>query len=61
MGVAAEVYVCKRIADETGGIYGVALGESHLEALMMCHAPPPATTSEGYGAELVSFFTAVWV
>ncbi|KAG1678245.1 hypothetical protein FOA52_013865 [Chlamydomonas sp. UWO 241] len=43
VGVAAEVYVCKRVADDTGGTYAVALGESHLEELMMAHAQPPPT------------------
>lgn len=54
VGVAAEVYVCSRLARDTGGTYGVALSESHLEELMMRHAPPPAATAEQAGAELVS-------
>ncbi|MEW5303288.1 MAG: hypothetical protein WDW36_005994 [Sanguina aurantia] len=53
VGVAAEVYVCSRLARDTGGTYGVALSESHLEELMMRHAPPPAATAEQAGAELV--------
>jgi hypothetical protein len=27
VGVAAEVFVCRRMSDETGGTYGVALNE----------------------------------
>mmetsp|Transcript_13699 Transcript_13699/g.29407 ORF Transcript_13699/g.29407 Transcript_13699/m.29407 type:complete len:458 (-) Transcript_13699:231-1604(-) len=53
VGVAAEVYVCKRITDETGGTYGVALHEAHLEELMLSHAPPPPATSAHALAELV--------
>jgi transcription initiation factor TFIIH subunit 2 len=53
VGVAAEVNVCRRMADETGGTYSVALGESHLEELMLGHAPPPAATAANMGAELV--------
>ena len=33
IGLAAEVYVCRRLADETGGSYGVALDAGHLRAL----------------------------
>eukprot|EP00967_Tisochrysis_lutea_P120291 scaffold197101_cov33-Tisochrysis_lutea.AAC.2 len=43
----AEVYICKRIAKETAGEYGVALSPSHLKDMMMRHLPPrplPATT-----------------
>lgn len=53
MGVAAEVYVCRRIADETGGTYGVALNEGHLEQLLLAHSPPPAATNAQAKAELV--------
>ncbi|GLC63541.1 hypothetical protein PLESTF_000047400 [Pleodorina starrii] len=53
VGVAAEVYVCRRIAEETGGSYGVALNEAHLEQLMMGHSNPPPATSAQAKAELV--------
>ena len=42
------------MSDETGGTYSVALGESHLEELMLGHAPPPASSAVNSGAELVS-------
>ena len=42
------------MSDETGGTYSVALGESHLEELMLGHAPPPAASAVNSGAELVS-------
>jgi len=45
VGVAAEVYVCKAIAELTKGTYGVALDEHHLGQLLMEHIPPPPTTA----------------
>ena len=59
MGVAAEVYVCRKMADETGGTYGIALSEAHLEELMLAHAPPPAATAASAGAELVGGIQSV--
>ncbi|KXZ56829.1 hypothetical protein GPECTOR_1g748 [Gonium pectorale] len=53
VGVAAEVYVCRRIADDTGGSYGVALHEAHLEQLLMAHAHPPPASQAQARAELV--------
>ena len=53
VGVAAEVHVCRRMADDTGGTYAVALGGSHLEELMLTHAPPPPASAASAGAQLV--------
>ncbi|KAG2442629.1 hypothetical protein HXX76_002714 [Chlamydomonas incerta] len=53
VGVAAEVYVCRRITEDTGGTYGVALNEAHLEQLLMAHSPPPPATAAQAKAELV--------
>lgn len=53
VGIAAEVYVCRRIADDTGGSYGVALNEGHLEQLLLAHSTPPPATSVHARAELV--------
>lgn len=53
VGVAAEVYVCRRITEDTGGTYGVALNEGHLEQLLMAHSPPPPATAAQAKAELV--------
>ncbi|GIL73188.1 hypothetical protein Vretimale_4636 [Volvox reticuliferus] len=53
VGVAAEVYVCRRITEETGGTYGVALNETHLEQLLLAHSSPPPATSAQAKAELV--------
>ncbi len=54
VGVSAEVYVCRRMCDETGGAYGVALHEAHLAELLAAHAPPPALLAGTAQAELVS-------
>lgn len=53
VSVSAEVHVCRRLAQETGGSYGVALNESHLEDLMRSHAPPPPALPGQLSAELV--------
>ncbi|KAG2499971.1 hypothetical protein HYH03_002256 [Edaphochlamys debaryana] len=53
VGVAAEVHVCRRIAEDTGGSYGVALHEGHMEQLLLAHANPPPTAPGRARAELV--------
>ncbi|GAX86211.1 hypothetical protein CEUSTIGMA_g13625.t1, partial [Chlamydomonas eustigma] len=53
VGVAAEVYVCKRMSEETRGTYHVGLGEQHLEELMLMHAPPPPAIASNTASELV--------
>lgn len=45
VGVAAEVYICRLMAQKTGGSYGVALDEGHLEDLILAHATPPPSSS----------------
>lgn len=43
VGLAAEVHVCRVAATQTNGSYEVALGDAHLEELVLAHAiPPPA-------------------
>lgn len=43
VGLAAEMYVCRRMTQQTGGTYSVAMNEGHLQELMLEHAvPPPA-------------------
>ena len=40
--LAAEVYICKKIAEETGGLYFVAIDASHLNNLLhKLTIPPP--------------------
>lgn len=45
VGVAAEVYICRLMAQKTGGSYGVALDEGHLEDLILAHATPPPSSN----------------
>ena len=35
------MHVARRLTEETGGVYGVAMSEAHLDELIMAHAPPP--------------------
>ena len=42
------------VLQETGGTYGVALGEKHMEDLVMGHAPPPPSRAADSAASLVS-------
>ncbi|KAK9821495.1 hypothetical protein WJX74_003082 [Apatococcus lobatus] len=53
IGLAAEVHICRLSAQETGGTYGVALGEKHMEELVMGHAPPPPSRAADSAASLV--------
>lgn len=52
VGVSAEVYICKHMAEATGGTYHVAVGEGHLEEIIQGHVPPPPL-SQSAGAVLV--------
>ncbi|KAL7518216.1 hypothetical protein ACHAWX_003069 [Stephanocyclus meneghinianus] len=46
VAMQAELHVCKRLADETGGLAGVCLDGRHLRDLIMGHAvPPPVSVS----------------
>lgn len=46
VGLSAEIYVCKHLCEETGGLYSVALNESHFKDLLLEHAPPPPAIAE---------------
>eukprot|EP00963_Diacronema_lutheri_P002227 scaffold148_cov341-Pavlova_lutheri.AAC.35 len=47
VGAAAEVYLFKMLAKDTGGTYFVAKDETHFQQLVMAHAtPPPAAPDE---------------
>lgn len=41
ISLVAEMYVCKRISDDTGGIMGVCLDGGHLRDLIMGQCVPP--------------------
>lgn len=46
VSMQAEMHVCKRLAEETGGLAGVCLDGRHLRDLIMGHAiPPPVSAS----------------
>ncbi|KAL3530600.1 hypothetical protein ACH5RR_009922 [Cinchona calisaya] len=52
-GLSAELYICKYLCLETGGLYSVALNEPHLKELVMEHAPPPPAIAELAIANLI--------
>ena len=39
-------HVCRRMSEETGGLFGVSMSQHHLEELLMAHAPPPPLNEE---------------
>eukprot|EP01018_Ginkgo_biloba_P014436 Gb_10178 [translate_table: standard] len=53
VGLSAEIYICKHLCEETGGLYTVALDGSHLKDLVLEHAPPPPAIAEFAVASLV--------
>ena len=48
-----EVHVARRLTELTGGMYGVALSESHAEELLLAHAPPPPALEGSAASSLV--------
>lgn len=53
IGLSAELYICKHLCQETGGMYFVALDEPHLKELVLEHAPPPPAIAEFAVANLI--------
>ncbi|CAM9408948.1 unnamed protein product [Chrysoparadoxa australica] len=49
IGLSAELYICKKLSEETKGDYTVVLNETHYEGslLSQCTPPPSTTTSNG--------------
>lgn len=41
IGLAAEVYVCRQLADQTNGNYNVILDDNHFKDLLMQQVDPP--------------------
>lgn len=41
VGLAAEVHVFRSMCEKTGGTYGVALDQAHMDLLVAAHATPP--------------------
>ncbi|EMS50464.1 General transcription factor IIH subunit 2 [Triticum urartu] len=53
IGLAAEIFICKHLCEETGGSYTVALDESHFKELLLEHAPPSPAIAEYAAANLI--------
>ncbi|KAK6936016.1 Ssl1-like [Dillenia turbinata] len=53
VGLSAEIFICKHLCQETGGLYSIALDESHLKELLLEHAPPPPAIAEFAIASLI--------
>ncbi|KAI9091976.1 hypothetical protein K1719_027911 [Acacia pycnantha] len=53
IGIAAEMFICKHLSQETGGTYSVAMDEAHLKELILEHAPPPPAIAEYATASLI--------
>ena len=45
--VAAEVYICRKMAEETGGAFHVATSAKHLQDLIMMQTVPPPEKIDG--------------
>lgn len=53
VGLGAELYILRVLAEKTGGTYRVAMNESHLAELLSAHIVPPPTTFKRMGASLI--------
>nr|GMD14523.1 general transcription factor IIH subunit 2 [Ipomoea batatas] len=53
IGLSAELFICKHLCQETGGMYYVALDEAHIKELVLEHAPPPPAIAEFAVANLI--------
>ncbi|KAI4348588.1 hypothetical protein L6164_009296 [Bauhinia variegata] len=53
IGLAAEMFICKHLCQETGGTYTIALDEAHFKELILEHAPPPPSIAEYATANLI--------
>ncbi|KAL5098769.1 hypothetical protein RYX36_003096, partial [Vicia faba] len=53
IGLAAEMFICKHLCQETGGTYSIALDESHFKELILEHCPPPPAIAEYATANLI--------
>lgn len=50
ISVTAEIYVCRRIAEETHGTFNVSLEKSHYHDLLMSKCTPPPILAAGMDA-----------
>ncbi|KDP44095.1 hypothetical protein JCGZ_05562 [Jatropha curcas] len=53
IGLSAEMFICKHLCRETGGLYSVAMDEGHFKELILEHAPPPPAIAEFAIANLI--------
>ncbi|CAL0322921.1 unnamed protein product [Lupinus luteus] len=51
--LAAEMFICKHLCQDTGGTYSVALDETHFKELILEHAPSPPAIAEYATANLI--------
>lgn len=50
ISLTAEMYICRKVCDDTHGTYGIALDNKHFVDLFMAQvAPPPTTASTSTG------------
>jgi len=54
IGMAAEMHICRSIADSTGGSYQISQNQSHLEELLMTFASPPPSLAQQTPSSLVN-------
>lgn len=45
IGLAAEVHICRQLANRTGGAYSVILDDSHYKDLLLEQVNPPPAVS----------------
>ncbi|XP_028161804.1 general transcription factor IIH subunit 2 isoform X1 [Ostrinia furnacalis] len=56
IGLAAEVRICKKLCQDTGGEYGVVLDDVHYRSLLLEHtAPPPRARALDAGLVKMGF------
>ncbi|KAJ3297191.1 hypothetical protein HDU76_006640, partial [Blyttiomyces sp. JEL0837] len=53
VGLSAEMRICKKVAEDTGGIYSIVLNEANFREIMGQHVPPPALATEKVGTSLI--------
>jgi hypothetical protein len=54
ISLSAEMYVCRRITEETKGTYRISLDAKHLQDLLMAQiSPPPMVNAEVSSASLL--------
>lgn len=47
VSLSAEIYICRYLTQETGGIYGAVLDDAHFKDQLLQHVdPPPATQTQ---------------